>query len=135
MSLPGQLYREFGRPRSSQGYWHMGGCDLPVRAERLVFSDRATGALLLLGVSPALALQLAPAPLPLPTDAIVYPAGEEPIVSSNRIFVSGGVLKAEPAPRGVSTAPVVLNVPGDLTKLGIVSVVAGAPQLNVVNRP
>jgi hypothetical protein len=135
MTLPGQLYREFGRPRSSQGYWHMGGVTLPQRAEQLVLTDRTDGTKWLLGVSPGGALQLTQPPLPLPTDTLLYLPGEEPITGGNRVFVQSGQLKAEPGPRGVSTQPIILNVPGDLTKLGVVSVVAGAPTLNIIGRP
>jgi hypothetical protein len=136
VTLPGiTTPKEFGRPRSAQGFFWYGGNDLPVRAQGYALTDRSTAAKWVLGVTPGLALQLTPAPSPLPTNATLYLPHEEPTSGGFRLFASNGALGFEPTRDGVSDPLIVLNVPGKPTKLGVVSLSASGIALSIITRP
>lgn len=105
---------EWGVPRTYQGYWDMGAIRIPPVPPQLVLTDRATGTQYLVthdgnnpgvvGITTTIPQRTidrkgtqAPA-----TDILVYPAGEEPVVSlvvipgvgrrTVRMTVTSGVL-------------------------------------------
>lgn len=104
---------DWGRPRTIQGYWDMGGIKIPPIPKPIILTDRADGTLWWLSFSTA-----SPGPdglgyvslnsqIPTDPNRIIYDVNEGPIVGSNpriRLIVRGGYLGYElfPAQRGIT---------------------------------
>jgi hypothetical protein len=94
VSQPGGIAFDWGSPRTVQGYWWMGGIDVPVRLVRTVLTDRASGALWFLEYNSTAGVvgisQPAPSPLGPSSDRNVQvsPALDEPYIGPGcQVFV------------------------------------------------
>jgi hypothetical protein len=113
---------------------YMGGNIFPIPPERIVLTDRVTGASWLLGVSNSNTLQLTAAPSRLASDMTLYLPFEEPVSNSRRLFAANGTLGSEPAPYAASDPPIILAT-ADPNQLGVVTLSSSGVTLTVIARP